>query len=56
MLCPSDPLVLICCACILQPLAMNRPSWKNRGPAYSEYGVSIKCTKSDHTSTVSKLL
>ena len=26
-----------------QPTTLNRPSWKARGPLYSEFGVQIRC-------------
>lgn len=38
------------------PLAMVRPSWKNRGRMYSEYGVTLRSVKPDQTGTVSILL
>ncbi|KAG1649768.1 DNA-directed RNA polymerase I subunit RPA2 [Nymphon striatum] len=31
------------------PLAMVRPSWKNRGKLFSEYGVSMRCVKPDQS-------
>lgn len=39
-----------------QPIALTRSSWKNRGPAYTEYGISISCTRKDQTFSVSVLL
>ncbi|KAI9168642.1 hypothetical protein H9P43_008015 [Blastocladiella emersonii ATCC 22665] len=32
------------------PLALIRPSFTNRGPAYSQYGVQIRCVRPDQTS------
>jgi len=32
------------------PLCLMRGSWKNRGPEYTEYGVSIRCVQDDQTS------
>ncbi|XP_061634769.1 DNA-directed RNA polymerase I subunit RPA2 [Phyllopteryx taeniolatus] len=31
------------------PIAMSRPKWKSRGQGYTQYGVSIRCVKEDHT-------
>lgn len=31
------------------PIAMVRPSWKNRGKMFSEYGVSLRSVKPDQT-------
>lgn len=33
------------------PIAMVRPSWKNRGKMFSEYGVSLRSVKPDQTGT-----
>jgi len=38
-----------------QPLAFCRPSWKNRGPNYTEFGVQMRCVKRDQTSSVGHL-
>ncbi|CAG5129269.1 unnamed protein product, partial [Candidula unifasciata] len=32
------------------PMCLCRGSWKNRGPEYTEYGVSIRCVREDQTS------
>ncbi|BFY98621.1 hypothetical protein BsWGS_01660 [Bradybaena similaris] len=32
------------------PMCFCRGSWKNRGPEYTEYGVSIRCVREDQTS------
>ena len=37
------------------PIAMQRPSWKNRGKNFSDYGVTIDCCKPDLT-TVKNVL
>uniref|UniRef100_A0A4W3IYD8 DNA-directed RNA polymerase subunit beta n=1 Tax=Callorhinchus milii TaxID=7868 RepID=A0A4W3IYD8_CALMI len=31
------------------PIAMVRPKWKNRGPGYTQYGVSMRCVRDEHT-------
>ncbi|XP_074622886.1 DNA-directed RNA polymerase I subunit RPA2-like [Acropora palmata] len=31
------------------PLAVARPSWKSRGPLYTEYGIQIRCVRKDQT-------
>ncbi|NP_001080005.1 polymerase (RNA) I polypeptide B L homeolog [Xenopus laevis] len=31
------------------PIAMIRPKWKNRGPGYTQYGISIRCVQDEHT-------
>ncbi|XP_040285570.1 DNA-directed RNA polymerase I subunit RPA2 [Bufo bufo] len=31
------------------PLVMNRPKWKNRGPGYTQYGISMRCVRDEHT-------
>uniref|UniRef100_A0A8C3AU82 DNA-directed RNA polymerase subunit beta n=1 Tax=Cyclopterus lumpus TaxID=8103 RepID=A0A8C3AU82_CYCLU len=31
------------------PIAMSRPKWKNRGQGYTQYGISIRCVKEEHT-------
>eukprot|EP00731_Ephydatia_muelleri_P007732 Em0004g70a len=31
------------------PIAITRSSWKSRGPAYTEYGISISCARKDQT-------
>lgn len=33
------------------PIAMVRPSWKNRGKMFSEFGVSLRSVKPDQTGT-----
>ncbi|CAB4057057.1 DNA-directed RNA polymerase I subunit RPA2 [Lepeophtheirus salmonis] len=35
----------------IYPIAMCRPSWKNRGKHFSEYGVLLECSKPDLTVT-----
>lgn len=37
------------------PVAMQRPSWKNRGKNFSDLGVQIDCSKTDMT-TVKNVL
>ncbi|RUS91554.1 hypothetical protein EGW08_000669 [Elysia chlorotica] len=32
------------------PICLSRPSWKNRGPEFTEYGVSMRCVREDQTS------
>lgn len=32
------------------PICMSRPSWKNRGPEFTEYGISMRCVREDQTS------
>ncbi|CAF89806.1 unnamed protein product, partial [Tetraodon nigroviridis] len=31
------------------PVAMSRPKWKSRGQGYTQYGISMRCVKEDHT-------
>ncbi|XP_064401799.1 DNA-directed RNA polymerase I subunit RPA2-like isoform X3 [Halichondria panicea] len=31
------------------PLAIVRPSWKTRGPMYTQYGIIIRCVRKDQT-------
>ncbi|XP_060043317.1 DNA-directed RNA polymerase I subunit RPA2 isoform X2 [Erinaceus europaeus] len=31
------------------PIAMIRPKWKNRGPGYTQYGVSMHCVREEHS-------
>ncbi|KAG8444046.1 hypothetical protein GDO86_009295 [Hymenochirus boettgeri] len=31
------------------PVAMIRPKWKNRGPGYTQYGITVHCVKDEHT-------
>ncbi|KAM5163551.1 DNA-directed RNA polymerase I subunit RPA2 [Mantella aurantiaca] len=31
------------------PIAMIRPKWKSRGPGYTQYGISMRCVKDEHT-------
>ncbi|KAM8945485.1 DNA-directed RNA polymerase I subunit RPA2 [Pelodytes ibericus] len=31
------------------PIAMNRPKWKGRGPGYTQYGISMRCVRDEHT-------
>lgn len=35
-----------------QPMAFVRPSWKNRGRNYSEFGIFLRCVRADQTTTV----
>lgn len=35
------------------PLALTRKSWKGAGDLFSEYGVSIRCVRSDQLGAVS---
>ncbi|KAJ3364773.1 hypothetical protein GGF31_008919 [Allomyces arbusculus] len=37
------------------PLALVRPSFTNRGPSYSEFGVQIRCVRADQTSQTNTL-
>ena len=39
-----------------QPTCVSRPSWRNRGSVYTEYGVSIRCVRNDQTGMVRLLL
>lgn len=55
--CPSDTcshffLFLSSCTFLSQPLAIARPSWKNRGALYTEYGIQIRCVRKDQTGSV----
>lgn len=34
-------------------MAIVRPSWKNRGPMYTEYGITVRCVRKDQTAAVS---
>ena len=38
-----------------QPIAISRPSWRNRGALYTEYGVQIRCVRRDQSSSVGNL-
>ena len=40
---------------ICQPIAISRPSWRNRGALYTEYGVQIRCVRRDQSSSVGDL-
>lgn len=31
------------------PVAMSRPKWKSRGQGYTQYGISIRCVREEHT-------
>ncbi|KAG9484200.1 hypothetical protein GDO78_009880 [Eleutherodactylus coqui] len=31
------------------PIALIRPKWKNRGPGYTQYGMSVRCVQDEHT-------
>ncbi|CAK6962407.1 DNA-directed RNA polymerase I subunit RPA2 [Scomber scombrus] len=31
------------------PIAMSRPKWKSRGQGYTQYGISMRCVKDEHT-------
>ncbi|XP_051928915.1 DNA-directed RNA polymerase I subunit RPA2 isoform X2 [Hippocampus zosterae] len=31
------------------PIAMSRPKWKSRGQGYTQYGLSMRCMKGEHT-------
>ncbi|MGH0131111.1 UNVERIFIED_CONTAM: hypothetical protein FKN15_041994 [Acipenser sinensis] len=31
------------------PIAMVRPKWKGRGQGYTEYGISMRCVRDEHT-------
>lgn len=33
------------------PIAVKRPTWKNRGDKFSDLGVLIRCVQKDHTAT-----
>ena len=35
---------------LMQPLAIVRPSFQKRGPAYTNFGVMIRCARPDQTS------
>lgn len=37
------------------PLAINRPSFKNRGPAYTPYGIIVRSVRPDETSQTNVL-
>ena len=58
---PQGGVVCVCTAAIEcgcsklchQPIAITRSSWKSRGPAYTEYGISISCARKDQTFSVS---
>ena len=34
-------------------MAITRPSWRKRGPLYTEYGIQIRCVQKDQTGSVS---
>ncbi|KAM6997876.1 LOW QUALITY PROTEIN: DNA-directed RNA polymerase I subunit RPA2 [Tautogolabrus adspersus] len=31
------------------PIAMSRPKWKSRGQGYTQYGISIRCVREEHS-------
>ncbi|KAE8280355.1 DNA-directed RNA polymerase I subunit RPA2 [Larimichthys crocea] len=31
------------------PIAMSRPKWKSRGQGYTQYGISMRCVKDEHS-------
>lgn len=31
------------------PIAMSRPKWKSRGQGYTQYGISMRCVRDEHT-------
>ncbi|XP_061894629.1 DNA-directed RNA polymerase I subunit RPA2 isoform X2 [Entelurus aequoreus] len=31
------------------PIAMSRPKWKSRGQGYTQYGMSMRCVKEEHS-------
>ncbi|XP_037533679.1 DNA-directed RNA polymerase I subunit RPA2 [Nematolebias whitei] len=31
------------------PIAMSRPKWKSRGQGYTQYGISMRCVREEHT-------
>ncbi|XP_075452458.1 DNA-directed RNA polymerase I subunit RPA2 [Ascaphus truei] len=31
------------------PVAMVRPKWKGRGPGYTEFGITVRCVRDEHT-------
>lgn len=37
------------------PLAINRPSFQNRGPSYTPYGIIMRCVRPDETSQTNVL-
>ena len=38
-----------------QPIAMIRATWKQRGPLFTEYGVSVRCVPRDQTGSTNNL-
>ena len=38
---------------LFQPVAITRPSWKQRGPLYTEYGIQMRSVRKDQTAVVS---
>ena len=38
---------------VIQPLAINRPSWRKRGSLFTEHGIIMRCVRKDQTSAVS---
>jgi hypothetical protein len=34
---------------------LTRPGWRKRGTMFSDYGVMMRCVRSDHTATVSNI-
>ena len=36
-----------------QPTCIMRPTWRNRGALYSEYGVSMRTVRNDQMGVVS---
>ncbi|XP_052246155.1 DNA-directed RNA polymerase I subunit RPA2-like [Dreissena polymorpha] len=33
------------------PMCVQRPSWKGRGPMFTDYGVMMRCVMNDHSAT-----
>ncbi|XP_069001311.1 DNA-directed RNA polymerase I subunit RPA2 [Embiotoca jacksoni] len=31
------------------PIVMSRPKWKSRGQGYTQYGISMRCVREEHT-------
>uniref|UniRef100_A0A8C5M9Q9 DNA-directed RNA polymerase subunit beta n=1 Tax=Leptobrachium leishanense TaxID=445787 RepID=A0A8C5M9Q9_9ANUR len=31
------------------PISMIRPKWKGRGPGYTQYGITVRCVRDEHT-------
>lgn len=36
------------------PISVQRSTWKNRGPHFSDMGIMLRCVKTDQTATVRK--